>query len=154
MSKAYDRVLYNILLKNLYGIGVRGQAYDWFASYLRNRTQYVELDYHDHESGEIRKFQSTTSNISISIPQGSVLGCVLFLIYINDLPNVINSPSTLFADDVSVLIPCNTVADLNIKLEKILQDITNWLTDHNLKINFSKTKLIEFGPYQRRKLPI
>lgn len=55
MSKAYDRVTYNILLKKLYGIGVRGLVYDWFVSYLKNRTQYVEVEHYDNSTGYLNK---------------------------------------------------------------------------------------------------
>jgi hypothetical protein len=104
--------------------------------------------------GTICKIKSEKIDVTKSIPQGSVLGCVLFLLYINDLPSVMDCPCTLFADDISVLIPCKNDTQLDTELENRLQIIYNWLTVHNLKINFTKTKLMQFGSHQRQKLQI
>lgn len=152
MSKAYDRVTYDILLKKLQGIGIRGVVYNWFVSYLQNRTQHVEIDHYNYHTGNINTVKSQTIVSKRSIPQGSVLGCILFLIYINDLPKNIDDHCTLFADDISIVIPSKTGLNLNKHLDITLQKIVDWLEEHNLQINFKKTKLIQFHPYQ--KLPL
>lgn len=154
LSKAYDKVLYKILLNKLYGIGVRGITHDWFASYLNNRDQQVEIENCDFNSGIIKNFRSDPKTMKSSIPQGSVLGCILFLIYINDLPQVLNTLCVLFADDISAVIKCTNVIDLNNKLDSTLNEIVKWLTDHNLEINFTKTKLVQFRPHQKTPLNI
>lgn len=152
MTKAYDKVQFNILLNKLYSIGIRGKCHEWFASYLQHREQLVEIEYFNHRSNEIELFRSDNIPINASIPQGSVIGCFLFLVYINDLPNHINEPCVLFADDISILASCENNINLNSKLNSILNSTTSWMTQHNLEINFSKTKIITFHP--RQKIPI
>jgi hypothetical protein len=154
MSKAYDRVPYNILLSKLKSIGVRGNAHAWFSSYLLNRLQCVEIECSNYTTGEIHHVRSEILNIEQSIPQGSVLGCILFLIYINDLPKIINTPCTLFADDISFVISCQNEHNLNYQLNYILTAIVTWLKEHNLEVNFDKTKLIQFKPHQKRPINI
>lgn len=154
MSKAYDRVLYDILLKKLYGIGVRGIVHKWFDSYLSNRYQLVEIEHYDGKTGVINKVRSEKAHVTKSIPQGSVLGCILFLLYINDLPKQINHSSTVFADDISIVIPCQNATDLNVLLQTTFDTLINWLNEHNLQINYSKTKLLQFKPHQKRPLEI
>ena len=90
LKKAFDTVNHRILLENLEHYGIRGVVLDWFKSYLENRKQYVTVNGHCSE----------TLNIICGVPQGSVLGPLLFLIYINDLTNVSKVLKFhLFADD-------------------------------------------------------
>ena len=89
-SKALDTVNHNILLSKLYKYGIRGKPLDWFTSYLLNRTQYVQIG----------NDKSSPLEIVCGIPQGSTLGPLLFLLYINDMPNSSTKLSfRMFADD-------------------------------------------------------
>jgi hypothetical protein len=90
--------------------------------------------------------------ITCSIPQGSVAGCLLFLAYINDLPKIIDEKCVMFADDVSILLSSTSNTDCNKSLSEVAKTVSNWLDDHNLEINLSKTKIIQFKPTQKKAL--
>ena len=152
MSKAYDRVQHNILLRKLNQVGIRGEALRWFRSYLESRPNYVDIEHFDHSARVIRSVRSEMCHASASIPQGSVVGCLLFLIYINDLPKVVEESCVLFADDISVLAECQNEEKLTENLHGTLDSITKWLRNHNLEVNFIKTKTISFNPHQKRPL--
>lgn len=154
MSKAYDKVQYDILLNKLYKLGIRGTAHKWFASYLKDRQQCIEMEHFDHITGKIIKIRSESNTTDASIPQGSVIGCLLFILYINDLPKTMDVPCVLFADDISILTTCENNINLNSRLESILDKTNNWLSNQNLEINFNKTKLMVFHPYQKTSLEI
>ena len=94
LSKAFDSMDHSILLHKLNTYGIRGLPYSWFKSYLQDRTQVIS--YNDVISDSL--------NISFGIPQGSILGPLIFLLFINDLPNCSRKLKfTLFADDTNIL---------------------------------------------------
>ena len=135
LQKAFDTVDHNILLKKLNHYGVRDITNKWFKSYLTNRKQYVSL------SG----IDSNIANIEFGVPQGSVLGPLLFLIYINDLHVAIKYSKTRhFADDTNLLINNNSLKQLNKHLNLDLRRLCNWLKANKISLNCSKTELIIF----------
>ena len=88
-QKAFDSVPHQRLLKKIYGYGIRGNLYNWIENFLTHRRQRVVMD----------SAKSEWANILSGIPQGSALGPLLFLLYINDLPSVVQSYIQIFADD-------------------------------------------------------
>ena len=137
LSKAFDTIDHTILINKLQCYGVRGSACNWFVSYLQNRKQYVVYN----------KTESECKDISCGVPQGSILGPLLFILYINDIENVsdIIKP-ILFADDTSLFHShtCfNTlIQEVNIQLHKF----STWFNTNKLSLNTKKTNFIIFTP--------
>lgn len=153
MTKAYDKVSHKILLERLYDFGIRGPAHDWFRTYLSNRKQYTQIEYLNKTIGELENIKSDIITVNTSIPQGSVIGCLLFLLYINNLPNAINAKCILFADDVSLLFKSSQKIDYNYVIDT-LKNTKQWLSDNNLEINLKKTKIMQFRTRQRSPLDL
>jgi len=126
LSRAFDLVDHNILLDKLNYYGIRGVANDWFRSYLSNRLQQVEVD---------GKLSTNICKILLGTPQGSVLAPLLFLIFINDLPNCLeHGDPLLFADDTNILFShtdCHKLMDMG---NADLVNIQNYLI---VQTNFS-----------------
>lgn len=134
-SKAFDTVNHEILFEKLEMYGVRGIALNWFKSYLKNRYQYVVYN------GE----RSDKKRITCGVPQGSILGPLLFLLYINDLANVSEKLfALLFADDSNMFLSGKNIDELvnsmNIEMEKV----TDWLNVNKLSLNLKKTHYMIF----------
>ena len=134
LKKAFDCVNHEILLKKLKHLGVRGMALVWFQSYLSNRSQRVYLN------GEL----SDPETIDISVLQGTILGPILFLCFINDLPNSSNLLSFLFADDTQGLAFGKNLPDLIAKVNLELRKWALWFQANRMAVNTNKTKYIIF----------
>lgn len=143
LKKAFDTVDHKILLKKLFCYGFRNAAFSWLESYLSDRRQVTLVN-------------NWTSDViaegSYGVPQGSVLGPLLFLVYINDLKSAIQlSFFHLYADDTIIICSCDSTQELKLSLEQDLKDISNWLKLNKLTINTSKTEVIFFGNKSRLK---
>jgi hypothetical protein len=135
LSKAFDTINHKILIRKLEHYGVRGIAKKWFENYLYNRKQYVKYN----------AVQSEEMTITSGMPQGSVLGPVLFLLYINDIQYCSKLVSIiLFADDTNILCSDVCLKTLNETIQVEMNKITDWLNVNKLSINTAKTKLILF----------
>ena len=142
-SKAFDTVPHEILLKKLEFYGIRGSINKWFASYLSNRSQKTYI------SGSL----SSMDKIKLGVPQGSVLGPILFLLFINDLPNISTLFHTiLFADDATLslvgLNPSTLISLANTELSKFYF----WCLANRLSVNIIKTNFMLFGNSRRPNL--
>ena len=135
LQKAFDTVNHDILLNKLHHYGICGKMNEWFKSYLQGRKQIVTINGSDSELRELNH----------GVPQGSVLGPLLFLVYINDLNTCIsNSKVYHFADDTNLLHinSCNKRLQRNIHYD--LKRLTNWLDANKISLNSTKTELIYF----------
>ena len=153
LSKAFDTVNHSILLKKLKYYGIHNTELNWFKSYLSNRSQYVTVD----------SFKSDLKSIISGVPQGSILGPLLFLIYINDLNYVSNFfKAILFADDstlgtsicfekypMKVHKTCNKHGQQSL-INNELKKIMTWLRVNKLSLNIKKTKFMIFHNPQRQ----
>lgn len=139
-SKAFDRVPHRRLLHKLSHYGVRGQTLGWIGSFLRGRQQRVLV------SGTT----SETVDVDSGVPQGSVLGPLLFLLYINDLPLSVESPMRLFADDCILYHKIQNSADINI-LQHDLELVAGWEKDWLMDLNPAKCSVVRFT---RKRSPI
>lgn len=125
--------------------GLRGITNQWFKSYLSDRKQSVCIG----------TKLSSQRNINYGVPQGSILGPSLFLIYINDLPNSLHfSRPTLFADDTSLFFSFNSLQDLKTKIDFDLSNINQWLCANKLTLNLAKSNFILYSLRQKHSLAL
>lgn len=144
LSRAFDSVDHNLLLTKLCNLGFSGKSCLFFESYLNNRFQSVKsINY------EGRLFFSEWRPVTVGVPQGSMLGPILFLIFINDLPQNINSKLILFADDTTLLTTERNAANLNKSAELTIKEMYNWFNTNGLKFNTSKTHIVNFNTSNR-----
>lgn len=142
LSKAFDRVDHGILLRKLENCGVRGVPLSWFESYLSDRRQFVEWS----------NTQSDFTRTECGVPQGSILGPLLFLIYINDIVRSLPLANiTLFADDTSLLFG-GPQDNLENRVSGSLCALQRWLLNNNLMLNHDKTVYMQF--LTRNKCPL
>lgn len=135
LSKAFDTINHNILIHKLHNYGIRGLANNWISNYLSNRKQFVT---YNHKS-------SAYTEVTCGVPQGSILGPLLFLLYINDLPLCSDKLHfILFADDTNILYSHKDPKCLEIELNKELIKISNWFKLNKLSLNIKKTNYMFF----------
>ena len=135
-KKAFDSVNHRILMRKLYHYGIRGVAYNWVLSFLSNRKQHVYLN----------KVTSENSQVTHSVPQGSILAPLLFNIYINDIVNCTKYlKSVLYADDSCFYTSNNNIIDLINDANSDLITVNRWLNANKLTLNIDKSHFIIFS---------
>ena len=135
LTKAYDTINHKILLQKLSSCGIRGITNLWFKSYLSNRSQYIEIKHNDPCNNSISKIRSSYKEIKLGVPQGLVLGPLLFLLYTNDLPlNIKDSNLIIYADDINILIMDKNASSLQRKIDELINDLEGWCNSNNLII--------------------
>ena len=140
LSKAFDTINHDILLKKLHFYGIRGVPNSWFANYLYNRKQFTEIN----------NCKSALTNVSTGVPQGSILGPVLFLLYINDINNCTLLNLLSFADDTTIYRSGPYNKELFDEVNYELIKIHTWLCTNKLSLNVTKSKACIFSPPNSR----
>ena len=124
---------------------MRDTSLNWFISYLNDRSQYVFCN----------NISSKTKNINCGVPQGSVLGPLLFILYINDLPNISNGLSFhLFADDTNIFFKANNLDTLQTAVNREMSKLVNWLNSNRLALNVSKNNFVIFSAKNKPLKPV
>ena len=142
-KKAFDTVDHNVLLAKLSLYGIQDSAYDWFKSYLNNRTQKCVVN------GSLSKVCS----LGCGVPEGTILGPLLFLIYINDLPNCVSfCQPRMYAGDTHLTHSSADLHSVQSSLNRDLSNIHKWLLCNKLTLNTTKTEFMLIG--SRQKLSI
>ena len=134
MSKAFDRVDHSLLLRKLRELGITGNLLAWLESYLSDRNARVRID------GTLSRIIKASSGV----PQGSVLGPMLFLIYVNDLPKLVVCKMVLFADDIKLWARIESTRDC-LLLQRDLDALHDWSARNKMLFNFRKCKMLQLG---------
>ena len=143
-SKAFDMVDHSILLKKLEHYGIRGLALKWLESYLSDRKQFVSINGTDSE----------TLVMDYGVPQGSILGPLLFIIYINDIPEIAQyAKFILYADDANIILTANNIDEINSQLKNLTSDLLKWTEHNGLALNLKKTNYMIFSRTKNIELP-
>ena len=135
LQKAFDTIDHKILLQKLKCIGLSDSAIDWIKSYLTNPTTFLE----------IKGFQSSEKDFKCGVPQGSILGPLLFLIYVNDMCQAVNCDLSLYADDSYLTVTHRELEVIEDSLNANLSVLCDWFVDNKLSIHLGKTESILFG---------
>ena len=144
VAKAFDSVNHDILLLKLENLGIRGVTLAWFRSYLTGRYQQVKCNNH----------LSSLNLVKHGVPQGSILGPLLFLLFVNDLPNASSALHFyLFADDTNIFASNKSYEKLVQQLNLELVHVNDWFAANKLSLNIKKTNYILFSSH-RKKLPL
>ena len=139
LSAAFDLVSPDLLIQKLRIYGFEEDIITWLSSYLTNRFQAVWID---------NQFSSFLSN-SLGVPQGSNLGPLLFLLFFNDLPDIINEDIDCYADDSTLGATAKHVDEIEIKLTTDCSNLSNWMVANQFKLNAGKTHFLTMGTKER-----
>lgn len=142
ISKAFDTIIRILLMSKLYRYGFRGKSYELIFNYLNNRTQYVTIN----------NTKGNTLPIEYGTPQGSTLGPLLFLLYINDIFKLkLNGNIVMFADDAAISYCATNVDDLNRMMMEDIINLNTWFESNKLTLNLKKSKCMIIHPNQKAK---
>lgn len=144
-SKAFDCLGHNHILGKLTNLGIGGSAHKWFQSYLEERSQVVEIKH--SEKGKAQNIRSKPLLVDRGVPQGSVLGPVLFILFTNDMPHFLSTycSTLMYADDTTLLLAGNSTEELAIGSHTALNMAYQYCHSNDLVVNMNKTKQLAFG---------
>ncbi|MFM1566744.1 MAG: RNA-directed DNA polymerase, partial [SAR86 cluster bacterium] len=143
LQKAFDTIDHQILLKKMRYLGFSDSAINWFRSYLENRTFSVQVE----------DSFSSLGNLECGVPQGSILGPLLFLLYVNDMSQAVTCDLLLYADDSCLVFEGKDINEIENRLNRDFNTLCDWFVDNKLSIHFGedKTKSIVFGTNRKMK---
>ena len=136
LQKAFDTIDHNILIKKIPFLGFTDETIKWYTSYLSNRKFIISME----------NANSDKASITCGVPQGSILGPLLFLIYINDMPQAVDSELLLYADDICLVFQHRNIKTIEEHLSRDFLTLVDWFVDNRLSAHFGedKTKSILF----------
>jgi hypothetical protein len=144
LSKAYDVINHEILPDKLDHYGIRGKTKLWLESYLSYHSQCVEIVAKTEDICN-QNYKSTYKAIKHGVPQGSILGPLLFLLYVNYFPHYIpDTKVVLFADDVNIVLADTDITRLQDKVNNTMKQTESWFSDNKIIINVNKSKATFF----------
>jgi len=138
LQKAFECVYHDLLLSKMLWYGISGKGYNLIQSYLRSRYQRVII------ANKSRQYYSEWEPIRYSVPQGSILGPLFFILYINDLPKTMEISANLFADDSSMIITKSDPMEFTNTINRNIIKITRWFKSNSLSLNTDKTHFLQF----------
>ena len=143
LQKAFDTIDHKILIEKMSCLGFHESTIRWYKSYLTNRCFIVNVG----------KDFSSPSKLSCGVPQGSILGSLLFLLYVNDMPQAVKSDLLLYADDTCLMYTGKDIKMIEEQLNTDLSSLCDWFIDNKLGVHFGeeKTKSILFGNKRQLK---
>ena len=143
LSKAFDSISHSHLLQKLSNLGLHRSSVEWIESYLQSRKQITSF----------KEVTSDESEVTSGVPQGSILGPILFLCFTNDLSSAFPTEKIVsYADDSQFIVTGTTVDEVKRKLEKIIQEAEEWYKANSLMSNHSKTEVLFFTPGKKNKI--
>jgi hypothetical protein len=137
LSKAFDSINHKLLLKKLATFGLAKSSISWIKSYLTNRKQTTKF----------KRYKSKEETVLSGIPQGSILGPLLFLVFSNDLAEVFTEETKMvaYADDSQLVVNAKNMTELKIKIERVIQIAQNWYVNNSMENNLGKTEILVFN---------
>jgi hypothetical protein len=140
LTKAFDKVNHSILVRKLSTLGLDNVTRDWFESFISNRSQVTCCNNANYN----------TASIFIGVAQASILGPLLFIIYMNDLTDLIQFCNiTLYADDTVLYIASKSISEIESKLNSDLRRVCSWMRENRLTLNAKKSKFMLIGSNAR-----
>lgn len=151
LQKAFDCVNHNVLLEKMNFYGISGSAIKLMTSYLENRYQRTIM-----KDNKLNKISSKWERVNHGVPQGSILGPLLFIIYINDLPFSLKNLAQpiLFADDTSIIISTSNPEEFRSNINSVFKETMRWFNKNLLTLNCDKTHFLQFFLKKHREIEI